>query len=141
VTRQLQNTSGPDPINFLQPSSFACNMGSVFSITNTPTENEPHTNQIMDTLPTQEPDHRPYYGFPVPTEASMTRDDSQTWYAVFFEQAECVPHRDGKQVIIRWPNLPRGHIHDYGRELTGWPVVKIQNVYQRLGENHPRIVQ
>jgi hypothetical protein len=116
-------------------------MGSTFSTANTPTETEAHTHQTMDVLPTQEPEHRPYYGLPVPAEASMTRDDSQTWYAVFFEQAECVPHQDGEHIIIRWPSLPRGHINDDGRELSGWPVLKIRNVYQRLGEDHARIVR
>ncbi|KAF1923448.1 uncharacterized protein M421DRAFT_425820 [Didymella exigua CBS 183.55] len=100
-----------------------------------------NTTQMVDALPTQEPEHIQYHGLPVTAEASMTRDDSQTWYAVFFEQAECVPHRDGKHVIVRWPNLPRGHIHDYGRESTGWPVVKMQNVYRRLGEDNARIVR
>lgn len=93
--------------------------------TNTPTKNEPHRTQIMNALLTQEPEHRAYYSLPVSAEASMTRDNSQTWYA----QAECLPHRDGKHVIIRWPSLPGWHIHDCGRELTGWPVVKIRNVY------------
>lgn len=95
----------------------------------------------MHALPTQEPENPPCYGLPVPAEASMTRGDSQAWYAAFFEPAECVSHRDGKHIIIRWPNLPRGHIHDYGREFTGWLVVKIQNVYQRLVEDQARIVR
>lgn len=116
-------------------------MGTTFSTTNTSTRNEPHTSGRTEALPTQETEHLPYHGLPVPTDASMTRDNSQTWYTDFFEQAQCVPHRDGKNMIIRWPALPLGHIHDYGRELTGWPVVKIRNVYQRLGENYDRIVR
>ena len=115
-------------------------MGSAISTTNMPPEEEPHTGQTTDVPPTQEPEHRPYHGLPVPMEASMKRDDSRTWYAVFFEHAECVPHRDGKHIIIRWPHLPRGHMHDSGRDLTGWPVIKIQNVYQRLSKDHARIV-
>lgn len=116
-------------------------MGSAISTTEMPTEEEPHTGQTTDALPSQEPKHRPYHGLPVPAEASVKRDDSQTWYVVFFEHAECVPHRDGKHIIIRWPHPLRGHMHDYGQELTGWPVIKIQNVYQRLGEDHARIVR
>ena len=80
---------------------------------------------MTDVFPTQEPEHLPYHSLPVLSEVSMARDDSQNWYTVFFEQAECVPHRDGKHITIRWPHLSRGHIYDHGRRLIGWPVVKI----------------
>jgi hypothetical protein len=116
-------------------------MGSAISTTNLPTEEELHTGQTTDALHSQNPKYRPYHGLPVPAEASVKRDELQTWYAVFFEQAECVPHRDGKHIIIRWPHPSHGHMHDYGRDLTGWPVIKIQNVYQRIGKDHARIVR
>lgn len=70
----------------------------------------------------------------------MTREDSQDWYATFFEKAQCVPHRDGKHIIMRWPHLARGEVQEY-RELAGWPVIKVRNVYERLGGDHPRIVR
>lgn len=93
-----------------------------------------------DTLPIEEPRRFPYNGIPVPAEASTAPGDSETWYADFFEKAYCAPHKDGKNVIICWPNLPRGHVRDY-RELEGWPVVKVRLVYEHLGGDHPRIVR
>jgi hypothetical protein len=94
VARQLYIPPGPDPIEFLQPPPSVCNMGSAFSTTDTPADNEPRTDQIMDAFSTQELENRPYHGLPIPAEASMTRDNLQNWYAVFFKQAECVLHQD-----------------------------------------------
>jgi hypothetical protein len=124
----------------IRPHSTFPNMGSAFSSNAPQTANNPHPDRGMATLPVQEPKRYPYHGVPVPIEASTTHEDSEDWYADFFEVASCAPHRDGKNVIIRWPAMPRGHMHD-PRELEGWPVVKIRKVYQRLGGDHPRIVR
>lgn len=52
----------------------------------------------------------------------------------------------------RFDNLVRGLLRpgvvcaewfddDNGRELNGWPAVKLRNVYQRLGEEHGRVIR
>ncbi|KAH3973099.1 hypothetical protein HBH64_051450 [Parastagonospora nodorum] len=87
-------------------------------------------------LHTQERKHIPYYGNKVPLEASIAPEDSETWYAAFFDLAWCAPHRDGKHIIVcvEWFD------DDNGRELNGWPAVKLRNAYERLGEEHKRVV-
>jgi hypothetical protein len=115
-------------------------MGSSLSRSTTPMKDEE-----KDALPALPPNCEyictcttPYHGLPVPLEASLTHEDSADWYASFFEQAECVPHRDGKHIIVRWPaeynDLP-------GRETTGWPCLKMMRVYQRLKGECRRIVR
>jgi hypothetical protein len=114
-------------------------MGSVFSSISALTEKENEKEE--NTFPTQEPKHVPYFGNPVPPEASTTREDSQDRYAHFFETAFCAPHRDGKNVIVCPPDLPGWVDRDYGRVRFGWPTIKIRTAYERLGEDHPRIVR
>jgi hypothetical protein len=77
-----------------------------------------------------------YHGLPVSAEASMTREDAQDWYTVFFEEAYCVPHRDGKHIIVCWPHLSRD-----SRVTKGWAVIKVRTVYDKLGVEHPRIIR
>lgn len=81
--------------------------------------------------------HCPNYGNPVPKEASRAEEDSETYYADFYEKACCVPHRDGRQVIMYW-------IHDEWenpRETPAWAVKRLRKMYERLGTDHPRIVR
>jgi hypothetical protein len=137
-TDHLSHSAFQKPL-CIRPHSTPLNMGSAFSSNAPQTANNPHPDQGMATLSIQEPKRSPYHGVPVPAEASIRREDSEDWYAYFFGVASCAPQRDGKNVIICWPAMPRGHMHD-PRELEGWPVVKIRKVSQRLGGDHPRIV-
>jgi hypothetical protein len=94
----------------------------------------------MDALPGTERRQLPYHGLPVPAEASTVPRDSQDFYAEFFEKVSCALHKDGKNVIICWPKEPPGVVPD-PRSSEGWPVTKIRKAYERLGEEHPRVVR
>jgi hypothetical protein len=107
-------------------------MGSAFSSNSQPAK--------ADTLPITEHRKLPYYGLPVPAEASTAPQDSQDFYTDFFEETSCALHKDGINVIICWPKDPPGWPPD-SRLLEGWPVIKIRKVYERLNEDHPRVVR
>ncbi|ORY10243.1 hypothetical protein BCR34DRAFT_353819 [Clohesyomyces aquaticus] len=59
-------------------------------------------------------------------------DGIQIWYAEFFEKAYCVPHMNGKGVIICCPD--DRFVQD-PREQDGWPVENVKILYERLGES------
>ena len=92
-------------------------------------------------LPDVEPEFQPYYGLGVPNEASTTRDDSMRWYTEFWEQAYCIPHRDGTSVIICCPD--NGHEPNQREEdpEDGWAIKCLRATYQNLPTDHARIAR
>jgi hypothetical protein len=80
--------------------------------------------------------HCPYHGNPTPEEASLIEEDSKTYYADFYEKALCVPHKDGRQVIVYW--VPERW--ENPRETPAWAVKRLKKLYERLSSDHPRIV-
>ncbi|XPS77573.1 hypothetical protein M3J07_009601 [Ascochyta lentis] len=81
--------------------------------------------------------HYPYHGNTAPEKASRTPDESKTYYASFYEKAECVPHRDGRQIIVYW--IPQKVCDP--RETDAWAVNRLKRVHEMLSGNHPRIVR
>lgn len=81
--------------------------------------------------------HYPYHGNPAPEEASRAEEDSKTYYADFYEKACCVPHQDGRQVIVYW--IPDKF--ENPRETPAWAVKRLKKLYERLSSDHPRVVR
>lgn len=73
-----------------------------------------------------------------PQEASRAPEDVQDWYDHFFETLFCLPHRDGKSILIVEP--PDDFELD-SRARPGWAHKRLRGAYELLGEGHPRIVR
>lgn len=83
----------------------------------------------------------PYESLAIPEEVSRKPEDCKHWYADFFEQAYVAPHRDGKSVVVFWPESKQG-FYEESEEKTH--VIRTAEVYERLFLNnsgHPRIVK
>ena len=78
------------------------------------------------------------HGNPIPTEASIAPEDTQDWYTDLWEKACCVPHKDGKSIIVFTP-AETGYPDP--RVRAGWPIIRLRQAYELLGEDHPRIVR
>jgi hypothetical protein len=78
------------------------------------------------------------HGNPIPKEASTAPSDTQDWYADFWQKAACVPHIDGKNVIVFDPE-ERGDPDP--RVRVGWSVIRLRQAYELLGGEHPRVVR
>lgn len=76
-------------------------------------------------------------GVPVPPEASIAPQDSQDLYDDFFERAFCTRHKDGASIIIFEPD--DGHPNP--RTRAGWAIKRLQQAYNLLNGDHPRIVR
>jgi hypothetical protein len=72
-----------------------------------------------------------------PVEGSRAPEDTQYWYCDFFETLSCIPHKDGKSILIV---DPPDDLHD-SRERPGWPIRHLRGAYELLGDGHPRIVR
>jgi hypothetical protein len=72
-----------------------------------------------------------------PIEASRAPEDTHNWYYDFFEKLFCIPHKDGKSMLIVEPpeDLPDS------RERPGWAIKRLRGAYELLGDGHPRIVR
>jgi hypothetical protein len=72
-----------------------------------------------------------------PLEGSRNPEDLQDWYDHFFEKMSCIPHKDGKSILIVTPpdDFPDS------RERPGWPNKRLRGAYELLGDGHPRIVR
>ncbi|KAF2111821.1 hypothetical protein BDV96DRAFT_498756 [Lophiotrema nucula] len=73
-------------------------------------------------------------------------EDAHSWYEDFFDKAYCVPHADGKNIIICYPSdesYGKSSFVPNPREEEGWGVDKVRRVYERLseGEGCQRIVK
>ena len=73
-----------------------------------------------------------------PQEASRVPEDVQNWYHHFVETLFCLPHKDGKSILIVDP--PDGLVPD-SRARPGWARKRLRGAYELLGEGHPRIVR
>jgi hypothetical protein len=103
-------------------------MGAFLSILlfGSPTAEAPPRNYIL-TFPEEQ--------FPI--EASRAPQDMHKWYYVFLGRISCIPHRDGKSMLIVEPydDFPDS------RERPGWPIKRLRGAYELLGTDHPRIVR
>lgn len=73
-----------------------------------------------------------------PQEASRAPEDVQDWYYNFFEILFCLPHKDGKGILIVEP--PDDCVPD-SRARPGWARKRLRGAYELLGEGHPRIIR
>ncbi|KAJ8110047.1 hypothetical protein OPT61_g7000 [Boeremia exigua] len=73
-----------------------------------------------------------------PQEASRAPEDVRDWFYDFFEALSCVPHKDGRSILIVEP--PDGFESD-SRARPGWARKRLRGAYELLGEGHPRIVR
>ncbi|KAJ4334688.1 hypothetical protein N0V95_009111 [Ascochyta clinopodiicola] len=96
---------------------------------------------LSSEAPPPRPAKRYLLSFPeedFPQEASRAPEDVQDWYYHFFETLFCLPHKDGKGIlIVESPN-------DFGpdsRARPGWARKRLRGAYEFLGEGHPRIVR
>lgn len=72
-----------------------------------------------------------------PEEASRAREDVKDWYCDFFESLFCIPHKDGKSIVVTdtpddWPD---------SRARPGWAHKRLRGAYELLSDGHPRIVR
>jgi hypothetical protein len=72
-----------------------------------------------------------------PEEASRAPEDVQHWYSNFFETLFCLPHKDGKGILIL--EAPDGFVPD-SRVRPGWARKRLRGAYKLFREGHPRIV-
>jgi hypothetical protein len=74
-----------------------------------------------------------------PDEASTKPEDTDDSWPNFWDKAECLPHKDGKSIII-WES---NDTSDYPnpRVRAGWPLIRLRQAYELLGGDHPRIVR
>ncbi|EMD65235.1 hypothetical protein COCSADRAFT_160206 [Bipolaris sorokiniana ND90Pr] len=73
-----------------------------------------------------------------PEEASKAPEDVQDWYSHFFETLFCLPHKDGKAMLIL--EAPDDFVPD-SRARPGWARKRLRGAYELLGKGHPRIVR
>jgi hypothetical protein len=108
-------------------------MGSVISFIAGPPPKEEHVPIAKYTSPPNS-----IYGIPIPVEASIAQEDTETWYCDFWEHACAVPHKDGRNIIIY---DPKETFYPYPRERPEWAGKRLRKAYELLGEGHPRIVR
>jgi hypothetical protein len=74
-----------------------------------------------------------------PDEASTKPEDTDGSWPNFWEKSDCLPHKDGKSIII-WETDDDS---DYPnpRVRAGWPLIRLRQAYELLGSDHPRIVR
>jgi hypothetical protein len=82
---------------------------------------------------------RHYLTVPLPEEASTAPQDRRDWYYDFFEQAYCIPHRDGKSMIIFTP--PDDPVCPNPRIRGNWAAKRLRKAYEVLGDGHVRITR
>ena len=115
-------------------------MGQVFSTASNENESE-NSSSNADTNRQQSPAScGVYFGSNVPRELSQESDDCKHWYADFFEQAYVAPHRDGKSVVVFWPDNERYYDGDDEKTV----IMRAAKIYERLfldGGGHPRLVK
>ena len=73
-----------------------------------------------------------------PEEASRAPEDVQDWYSHFFETLFCLPHKNGKVILIL--EAPDDSVPD-SRVRPGWARKRLRGAYEIFGEGHPRIVR
>jgi hypothetical protein len=91
--------------------------------------------------PTPRPPKRYLLSFPeesFPQEASRAPKDVEDWYSHFFETLFCLPHKDGKSILI--VDVPDDFVPD-SRVRPGWAHKRLRGAYELFGEGHPRIVR
>jgi len=74
-----------------------------------------------------------------PQEASRAPEDLEDWYSHFFETLCCLPHKDGKSILIVDP--PDDDYVPSTRARPGWAGKRLRGAYELLGEGHAMIVQ
>ncbi|KAJ6194670.1 hypothetical protein J3E72DRAFT_403195 [Bipolaris maydis] len=96
---------------------------------------------LSSEVPPPRPAKRYLLSFPeedFPEEASTAPEDVQDWYSHFFETLFCLPHKDGKAILIL--EAPED-IEPDSRARPGWARKRLRGAYELLGEGHPRIVR
>lgn len=98
-------------------------------------------SMLSSQAPPPRPTKRYLLSFPeedFPQEGSRAPEDVQGWYYDFFQTLSCLPHKDGKGILIVEP--PDDHVPD-PRARPGWARKRLRGAYEILEEEHPRIVR
>ncbi|KAH7093063.1 hypothetical protein FB567DRAFT_587509 [Paraphoma chrysanthemicola] len=98
-------------------------------------------SRFSSEVPPPRPPRKYLLSFPeerFPEEASRAPEDVQDWYSHFLETLFCLPHKDGKGILILEP--PDDFVPD-SRARPGWARKRLRKAYELLGDGHPRIVR
>ncbi|KAH7083221.1 hypothetical protein BKA63DRAFT_146653 [Paraphoma chrysanthemicola] len=92
-------------------------------------------------VPPPRPPRKYLLSFPeedFPKEASRAPEDVEDWYSDFLETLVCLPHKDGKSILI--VDTPDYFVPD-SRTRPGWARKRLSKAYELFGDGHPRIVR